>query len=785
MIRHLILVTFRQFQRNKGAFLVPFASLAIGITGLLFILLWLNDEWQKDKFHDNRDRLFQVLLQWKGADEITTNAFTHGPLAALLKESVPEVAASANLIHWFDQFDVTVGEENYPIRGYYAGPAFFEVFDFPMLSGNPAGILKNPNEIVLSEAAAARFFGTADKALGQTIRLDGRDDLLVSGIFENVPANSTLQFDFIASYEKFIQNPRNAHRDTWSTVGPHTMLTLVEGADPKAVAKKIDQVIQTKFEEPLDFSVVLQPFADRYLYGEYQNGQIAGGRIVYVRLFALTGLFLLLISCINFVNLSVAQGFRRARGIAVKKTIGVKKSSLILQYLLESISFSMLAVLTALALVYLLLPYFHELTGKTAAFSLSLGWLLVLSAITLLTGLLAGSYPAFYLAAFQPVKVLKGELGGIRRAGGLRSVLVVFQFAVAIAMMIAVVVVYRQIQFVQNKQLGYNRDNLIQFILNIENREQINTFVEQAKNIPGLSHISSGHTPINHQNRTNIVDWAGKDPAAEPGFYLYSAYYDLPETLGFQLKQGRTFFKTETSGKALLNETAAKVMGFEQALGQAITIGSDQNLEVVGIVSDFHFRSLHESIEPVIIRSMPNASPSLIARLEKGKEESALAGLKQLFERFSPGTAFDYTFIDRQYQAQYAAEQQVSRLARLFAALAILVSCLGLFGLAKLSSEQRTKEIGIRKVLGASTVGIVGLLSKDLLKLVVIALFMASPVAWYFMEKWLQDFAYRIDIQWWVFAAAGLSAILIAFLTVGIQSIKAALTNPVKTLRSE
>jgi len=794
MLQHILLVAFRNNWRNRSSFFINLVSLTVGITGALFIFLWVNDELKMDKFHANDAQLFQTMMHWDYGERISVSEYTHGPLAAALREEIPEVVSATNVAPFFNRFNFNIQEESFATQGFYVDKAFFEVFDFQLLVGKKDEVLQSPSSIVISEQTALKWFGSVEQSVGSFAQLEGEEEFIISGVFENVPLHSTLQFDCLLSYDKLIQNPRMANRGSWETVSFFTMLTLKDGAAPEAVNKKISQLIQSRLEEgrkegnnDIEVTAFLRPFSDRYLYGEYENGKLAGGRIEYVRLFFVIGVFLLLLACVNFMNLATAQASGRTKEVGIKKTFGIRKKNLILQYILESTLLAFLALLLSAGIVQVLLPTFNGITAKEIAFPLSGNWLGFTLGLTILVGLLAGSYPAFYLSSFQPAKVLKGISTVNKGSVGLRKVLVVFQFAVAIILMIGVFTVYQQIQFVQTKSLGYDKNNLIEFFMVIENRDQINTFVEEAKKIPGIENISSGNTPINHQNRTSAVTWPGKNPEEDLSFYLYNGYYDLIETMGMQVREGRTFARTYQGErqKAILNATAAQTIGLEQPLGKTITLWDEVELEVIGVVEDFHFRSLHEPIQPLIFRFMPDASPVLIAKLADGKEQEALASLQSLYQRFNPDVPFSFEFLDQQYNQLYIAEQKVAMLSQLFTVLALLISCLGLFGLALFIVKQKRREIGIRKVLGASVANITAFLSKDFMQLVLVAILIATPIAWYFSDQWLQNFAYHVELKWWVFALVGILTVVIAFLTVSVQSVKAALANPVEALKNE
>ncbi|MEM9847322.1 MAG: ABC transporter permease, partial [Bacteroidota bacterium] len=495
MLKHFLTIAFRNIWRHKSVSAINLISLTAGLVGALLIGLWIRDELQIDKFHSNDEQLYQVLLFWDYGETNSTSEYTQGPMAAELMAQIPEVEAATNISPAFTSFNFQVGTESFNTTGFYVGDSFFDVFDFKLLEGKSEEVLQQSNAVVISERTAINWFGSTKDVIGKVAKLEGEDNMVVSGVFENPPAQSTLQFDCLMSYQKLIDFQPN--RDSWNSVSFYTMITLNENANPETVSKKINQLASSNFDEAVDFTAFLRPFSDAYLYGKYENGQVVGGRIEYVRLFGIIGIFLLLIACINFMNLATAQAARRFKEVGVKKTLGSKRGHLILQYLSESLSMAALSSVVAISIVWLVLPAFNNLTEKAITLNISPIFLLALLGLTAIIGLLAGSYPAFYISSFQPLKILKGISNSDKGTASIRRILVVFQFAIAIVLMVGVVVVYQQIQYVQSKNLGYEKDDLIEFLLVLEDRERINTFVAEAKNIVGVENVSSGHTPIN------------------------------------------------------------------------------------------------------------------------------------------------------------------------------------------------------------------------------------------------------------------------------------------------
>ncbi len=784
MLRHSITIALRSFLRHRTSFLINLLSLTAGLSSALLILLWINDEWRFDRFHRDGERLYQVFQQRSAENGGSTTAFSPGPMATALKQEIPEVEAASVLVWWFDQMSVARDNQSYKSTGYYAGADFFKLFNYPLIAGSAEAVLKQKNAIVISETAAVNLFGSIDRAMGQLVEVDRQSSLPVTGIFADVPPQSSQQFDFVIPFEHFTDSPRFGLFNQWNVMGPSTFVKLKPGTDNVSTTSKINQLVAAHVDE-MNFQFILQPYQETYLYNKYENGRLVGGRITYVRMFSLIGILILLVACINFMNISTAHAARRTKEVGIKKTMGAQRSALIIQYLMESTTIALLALLFSLGLVFLLLPRFNLLTGKEMVLELSWTWMIYFSSITLITGILAGSYPAFYLSSFKPVTAVKGFLKSSSVELWVRRSLVVFQYTVSVMLIVAVLVIYQQVAYFQNEDLGYEKEQLIEIILNIGEREKIGTFLEEAQRIPGVVNISSGNSPVNLQNRTSL-EWEGSDPEQAIPFNFFRAHYGLLETMEVSLKEGR-FFSREfgaEENKVLLNETAIAAMGIQAPVGKMVR-QDDEELEIIGVVKDFHFQSLHQVINPIFIRLLPNASPQLIARISARKQQAALLGLENLYRKFNPGVAFDYQFIDRQYAQLYAGEQQVSTLSQYFAGFAILISCLGLFGLALYTTERRKKEIGIRKVLGASVSSIVVLLTGNFVKLVFAAILLGLPISYFMARNWLNQFAYSIDLTASFFLLSGGLVLSVALLTVSFQALRSASINPTESLQNE
>lgn len=784
MIKHALVLALRNFKRHKSSFLINLIGLSTGLACALLIFLWVNDELEIDKFHQKDARLYQVMEHQDYAEGIMTTLSTPGLLAETLKEEVPEIEHAAT-ITWANRYTLSLDEKNINATGYHVGSDFFELFSYDLIEGQAKQVLIDINSIVLSRKIAENLFGSVEDAVGQSVELEHEEVLTVSGVFENVPPNSSMQFDFLHPFEKLKKEQEWLR--SWQSNGPRTVVTLTEGSDADFVSEKIADFVKQRNEES-NVTLFLQPFSERYLYGRFRDGKQAGGRIEYVRLFSIIAIFILIIACINFMNLSTARASRRAKEVGVKKAVGADKGSLIFQYLSESTLIAFFSMFVAIVLVRLALPQFNLITDKEIGLVFSPFLASIFGGIILFTGLLAGSYPALYLSSFKPALVLKGE---IRTAIGelwARRGLVIFQFTLSVILIVAVFVVYQQIQFVQSKNLGYDKENLLYFGMDGRLEEQAETFLAEAKRLPGVVNISSiGHNLIGRNNNTSGLDWEGKDPNQRTLFENVRVNYDLLETIGVELKEGR-FFSREygaDSTKIIFNEKAIEIMGLENPIGQKIRLWDEYDLEIIGVVKDFHFQSLHSGMNPLFFWYSPENTWNIMAKLEAGREKEAISNLKNFYESFNPGFSFNYEFMDEQYARLYAAEQRVASLSRYFAGFAILISCLGLFGLATFTADRRKKEIGIRKVLGATVMNIVLLLTQDFTRLVLVSILIGLPVAYYITGNWLERFAYRIDLNVWFFVLAGFLVMFISWLTVSSQAFRSAHINPKDCLRDE
>jgi putative ABC transport system permease protein len=788
MIRHTLLLIYRSFKRFKSTFVINLIGLSTGLASVLLIYLWVNDELSVDKFHAKDSRLYQVMERWDSKDGIKTVYETAGPTVVALDEEIPgiEYIAAVAPPTWpgFDGLVLSVGEQNIKATGQYVGKDYFNVFSYGLIAGNADQVLADKSSIVVSAELAKKLFNTTEGVVGKAVAFQHEKEFLISGVFDKIPSTSSVQFDFALSFDAYLDIA--PWYSNWGNTGPLAYVILKEGVDVNQVNSKIADLIQRKTNGDIKFrKLFLTPYSDTYLYGKYENGVQSGGRIEYVRLFSIIAVFILFIACINFMNLSTAKAAGRLKEVGVKKALGAGRKRLAIQYISESTVMAMVSLIVAIALVSLVLPGFNLITGKQLALVFDIRLVMSMIIIILFTGLVAGSYPALYLTGFSPVAVLKGKLSTSMGELWTRKGLVAFQFTLSIILIVSVMVVYRQIEFVQSTNLGYDKDNVIYFDVEGRVRENPETFLSEIKRIPGIqSAASTTHDMVGH-NWAGGLNWEGKDPNRLVLFQIMGVSYDFIETLDIEMKEGRFFsrdFGADTT-KIIFNEAAIKIMGYENPICRKVN-----DMEIIGVVKDFHFESFHEEVQPqfFILHRKQFAAPTLImARIKAGKETETVERLNKFYQAYNPGFPLDYTFLDEDYQAQYIAEQRVSTLSRYFAGLAILISCLGLFGLAAFTAQRRLKEIGIRKILGSSDFGIVRLLSSDFTKTILIAIIIAMPVSYFITRKWLDGFVYRIDLEWWFFAGSAFLALLIAWVTIGLQTFKAARINPTECLKQE
>ncbi|WP_340066604.1 ABC transporter permease [Ascidiimonas aurantiaca] len=775
-------IFFRNAIRQKSTFFIKIIGLSTGLACVMLIALWVFDELSMDKFHENDTRLYQIIETPEIDGYRIENPSTAGLVGETLAQEFPEIQNSTS-VKTIKDLLFSYKDIHLKAHGLFTDPSFFDVFTFKLAQGDKKNILPTKNSVLLSEALATRLFGSTNNVIGKVIQLYENRPFRVTGILEKVPNNSSIKFDFVLPFELFKEISPNSLNWDYNTTNVYVVLK--EGTNMVDFNAKIKDFISTKTEANGRL-LSTRLFSDNYLYDKFQNREEKSGRITYVRLFSLIAFLILIIACINFMNLSTANASRRLKEIGIKKVIGSKRNSLVSQYLMESLSTTIISSVLALLIVVLLLPQFNTLASKEMELSFKLEYVWFLGVIVLVTGLLAGSYPAFYLSRLNTINTLKGKLKTSFGEVFARRGLVIFQFTISTILILSVFVVYTQLEFAQKKNLGYDKDNLVYFDMDPKIRQNLHTYLSALEQLQGVKSASSISTNIVGGNNTNNrLKWPGQTPDKQEVFQVRPVNYGMIETLDIGILEGRSFSKDygAEESKIIFNQTAINAMGLKDPIGKTVSI-ENAVFEIVGITKDFHFATIHEEIKPMFFVLRPEWTRTIMVKIQAGKEKIALNNLQDFYEQYSPGMDFNYKFLDETYASQYVSEQRVSTLARYFAGLAILISCLGLFGLAIFNAERRKKEISIRKVLGQSATRITIMLASEFAKPVLISIIIALPIAYFLIKNWLSSFAYRIPLYMWYFLAAGFIILTVAMLTVGGQAIKAANNNPVDGLRN-
>ncbi len=797
MLKNYIKTALRNLVKDKQFSLLNLLGLSTGLACVLLIYLWVHDELSVDKFNAKDSRLYQILKTAPTADgSIDTYHSTPGLLGQYMQKELSEVEY-ATVARGEQTGILSVNNKSFNASAQYIDQHFFDVFSYAILDGSASGFAANLYGVLLSDKMALKLFNTTHNLVGKTITWDKGEftgSYVVSGVFQSPPSNATDQFDLFFNYNMYLTKESKYMVD-WGSNNQDTYVLLKKGTDVDLFNKKIKDFTKDKIKQfypgdkyllQWEGDIFAQKYSDRYLHGNYVNGKISGGRIEYVKLFSIIAIFILVIACINFMNLSTAKASRRMKEVGIKKVVGASKRSLVLQFMGESILMAFLALVIALFLVDFLLPAFRNITGKYLHLQLTTSLVLSAVAITFITGLIAGSYPAFYLSHFKPVSVLKGKLVNSSGESWIRRGLVVFQFAISVVLIVSVLVVYQEMKLIKTTDLGFNKENMLRFSNEGNIRKNTTAFLTEIKKLPGVMAVTteSGNFFGRASHSGGGISWEGKDPDLGIEYYGNNVGDDFFETMHITMAEGRAFSKAfADSNSVIFNETAIRAMGLKNPIGRTVSLWSKKK-QIVGVVKDYHFKSLYDKISPAFLEYYPN-SDNILVRIKTGNEEQTIAGIKNLFTVFNSGLEFNYSFLDDDYNKLYAAEQRVAVLSKYFAGIAIIISCLGLFGLAAFTAQKRQKEIGIRKVIGASVGNVVAMLSKDFLVLVLVALCIAFPISWWLMNNWLQSFAYRIHLSPWIFVVSGFSVVLITLITISFQSIKAAVMNPVESLRAE
>jgi putative ABC transport system permease protein len=794
MFKNYFKTAWRNFIRNKAHSAINITGLSVGMAVAILIGLWIHDELSFNKNFSNYNRIAQVMQHQTFNGEVGTQYSLPYLMGSELKKDYAGDFKYICMSSLNNQHIIKSGDKMVTQSGSFMEPSITEMLSLKMIEGERSA-LKDYNSVLLSSSSAKAIFGSADP-MNQFLKIDNKYNVKVEGVYEDLPYNSSYRdLSFIAPWQLYIDNNNWSEKATnpWRNNSFQALVQIADNADMQKVSEKIKDS-KLKNVTPADAAfkpvVFLLPMSKWHLYSEFKNGINVGGRIQFVWLFGMIGFFVLLLACINFMNLNTARSEKRAKEVGLRKTIGAGRAQLIKQFFAESLLITFFSFALSLVLVQIILPSFNQVADKkilipwTNPFFWSLAIL-----FTIITGLIAGSYPALYLSSFKPVKVLKGTFRVGRFASLPRKVLVVLQFTVSVILIIGTIVVFNQIQFAKNRPVGYSRAGLVTVPMTTEDiHKHFEAVSTELKNSGTVSDMAESSSAITYVDETdNGFTWQGKDPSLQGDFGVVYVSRDFGKTIGWKFKEGRDFskeFPTDSSG-IILNEAAANFMNIKNPVGKIIDW--DGNLyHVIGVVKDMVMQSPYEPVFRTIF--VTNKDPQQVIDIRVNPSASmhdAIAKIGSVFRKYSPDEPFDYHFVNEEYAKKFGDEERIGKLASFFAILAIFISCLGLFGMASFMAEQRVKEIGVRKVLGATVFNLWGLMSKDFIILVMISLLIAVPVAYYFMHGWLQNYQYRTNLAWWIFASAGLCALLITLLTVSYQAIKAALANPVKSLRSE
>jgi putative ABC transport system permease protein len=795
MLKNLVKIALRNLLKDKAYSFINILGLTIGISCSLFLLMYIMDELSYDRYHVNAKNVYRIVSNIKEPDNAFTWAVAQRPLAVELRDNYPEVKNAVR----FDRMNRNLyrnGEvQFYESDFFLTDSTVFDMFSYKFIAGDPTTALDAPFSLVMTERTAKKYFSNPADAINQSIQNEQNEEFKITGVIEDVPLNSHFRFEGLVS-----NSTRPGFTGGWGGFGTTTYIHLPDDYDVSKMYASFDKIIGEKVNpifERLGIKVKyeLQPILDIHLYSKIQDEAEAGGDISYIYIFSAVAGFMLLIACINYMNLATARSAGRAKEVGLRKVMGSARAQLIAQFLTESVVVALISLALSLLLIYIALPGFNNIANKQLPFSyiLETPVLLSLIGIILITGVLGGSYPAFYLSGFSPLSVLKGKLASKGGSAVFRKALVVIQFGLSIFMLISTLIVFDQLQFLRNKDLGFNKENVIRMNLNNRAlREHANEFAEQLKTLPEVLSVGRANSSPGEgigKGVFQVEDAEGK--MVDRGVDLYGADYDFINALGMNVTSGRGFSKenpADTSFAVLVNESMVKRMGWKDPMGKKFVIGNgdDFNRQVVGVIKDYNQNSLYDEIEPLMI-VLDLRTNYVFVRLAPGDLQSSIASLEGEWKKLFPSQPFEYTFLDADLDSQYQADEKRSQIFTAFSALTIVIACLGLLGLAAYTTEQRTKEIGVRKVIGASVNGLILLVSKEFFVLVVVGMLIAFPAAWFFTDRWLENFAYRIQLgdEWITFVVSALLAMIITMLTVGYHVVRAALSNPVNALRDE
>jgi len=790
MFQNYFKVALRRLWRERKFASINIVGLSISLTCSILIFLWVEDEVKFDKFHNDIDRIHHLMVNMKYPDgSVNTWWGSPQPLEKKLEEDYAEIE-EATMSTWGNEQLFSKEDKNLIKQGYFVSEGFLDIFNFPLIQGDTESALKEKYSIIISERFAVSFFGSdwqEQSILGQTILFENKDPFTITGIAKNPPTFSSLSFDFLMPLEYYLDiSPSNKD---WGNYNNLMFIKLKEGVALEEFNQKFDLAIQQYRNDAhhKNAHTFLFPFAKSYLYNQFDNGVNIGGKIKYVVLFTIVSIVILLLACINFVNLATARSLKRAKEVGIRKAIGARKTALVKQFMGEAFLLTLIATVLAIVLALVLLPIFNELVEKQLSFNFGSPqhWLILIG-ILIATSLAAGSYPAFFIASFHPVKVLKGNFQSKFNAGLFRQGLVLFQFALSILMVIGTVVVYQQVHFIMNRNLGLDKENILMYSLEGESNKNYETIKQKLLDQTSITHISASNpNPLEIGYTVIDVDWEGKIEGSEIEFNHLWVDFDFLKTMKMELAMGRSFNRdlSQDSTNFIINEAAVKAMGINEPVGKTFAMWGQKG-EIVGVVKDFHSSSIYNTTKPLIIR-INKQHNYMLARIAPGKTTEALEALEEIQQQYAATYPLDYWFLEQNYNNIYKSELVMKEFVNYFAIFGIFISCLGLYGLTALNLQQRTKEIGIRKILGAPISSILLLLSKSFIKLIVVAFIIAIPIANYLLTEWLEDFAYKIDMVWWFFALPGFVVFFIAVVAISGQGLKAITFNPVDSLRND
>ena len=785
MLKNYFKIAMRNLVKNKGFSITNILSLTIGITCTILILLWVQDELNYNKFHANYKNIYQVMATRNFNNQVFTDPNMVMPLAKTIQKEIPHIKYA--VVTTYDQSHVlSHGEKKIKKKGYTVSEHFFDMFSWKFIKGSPTTAIQDAYSLILTESTAKAFFGKEDP-VNKVVRIDNEYNAKVTAVVADVPGNSTFQFDYIDVFN-YDGNYIKEAMTNWGNSSWKVFIQPVAGANMQLIEKRINEIKVSRNPDDKISTYFGFPMSKWRLYSDFKDGKNVGGMIKYVRLFGVIAFVILIIACVNFMNLSTARSEKRAKEVGVRKTLGSDKKQLITQFFFESIMLAVVAFLFSILAVFLLLPFFNSLVKKELFPDLSqpIFWIASILIIAV-TGIIAGSYPALYLSSFKPIKVLKGNLLPGKKGILPRRILVVTQFVISILLISATIIVYQQIQHIRERETGYDPDNLIMIPASSDVGKNFATIKQELINTGMVNSLTRTLSPITELWwRQRAPDWAGKPPNADMIFTGQVADADFIKTMGIKLLAGRNFFGMPSdSSSVLLNKAAIEVMGVKNPIGMKLKNGNASHT-VIGVADNVITDSPFEPVDPMMIYYEPSNTSTVTIRLNQSAQlHKALKSIEDVFKKYNPAYPFEYKFVDQEFEKKFIAEELVRKLTNIFSGLAILICCIGLAGLASFTIERRFKEIGIRKVLGASIQQVLALISKEFLKLVLIAFLIAVPLTWWLMSGWLQNYTYRVSISGWMFGIVGSMVLLLTLLIVGLNTIKAAISNPVKSLRTE